>query len=98
MELKTAIRRPELVKLTLDDAETIATYGEALDFWVQDPQPMHVYAELVTLRDNDFAQIIEVMRRLVLDSQGQPMIGDGETLPHRTLVRVVERVMNRLGE
>jgi len=98
MKLNQAARRPEMVRLTLDDEHTIQAYGESLEFWIQDPQPMSVYGRLVSMRDGNVSDIIEVVRTLVLDENGEPMIAPDQTLPQRTLLSVVELVMRRLGE
>jgi hypothetical protein len=98
MKLSQAAKKPQLTQLELKDQHTIDTYGEPLQFWILDPQPMSVYGDLVNLRDGDVARIIEVVRNLVLDETGEPMIAPDQTLPQRTLLSVVELVMSRLGE
>jgi len=98
MQLKQLAAKPQLIKLTLDDEETISAYGEPLDFYTWDRQPMDVFLKVASSAGKDFSVIIEVVRNLVLDEEGLVVIKDDMTLPSDVLMKVVNKIIESLGK
>ena len=48
MKLSALTAKPVLVQIVLDDEATIAEYGESVDFWTWDRQPMDVFMKLAS--------------------------------------------------
>ncbi len=46
-QLKELATKPQLVKVTLDDADTIKEYPEGLEFFVWDKQPLEDFIQIV---------------------------------------------------
>ena len=40
MKLKQLASKPQLMRVTLNDEETLKEYGEELEYWVWDKQPL----------------------------------------------------------
>jgi hypothetical protein len=98
MELTQLAAKPQLVKIPIDDAETVAAYGEAVDFWTWDRQPLDVFLTLSNAMSTDRERANEIIRTLVLDSAGNPVMKDEQILPVRIMVHVMTEIMNRLGK
>lgn len=98
MKLSELAREPQLIKVSLDDADIIEEYKEAIEFWTWDRQPMNVFMKLAAVNPDDTASIIAAVRDLVLDEAGRPMLTDKATLPTKIMLRVIARVVDGLGK
>jgi hypothetical protein len=98
MKLSELAKKPQLVKVTIDDADIVADFGEPLEFWTWDRQPMDTFLKLASLDQNNTATVIEAVRGLVLDESGTPVITGENTLPTKVLMRVITAVVESLGK
>ena len=74
MKLSEIAKKPQLVQITIDDADIVADFGEPLEFWTWDRQPMDVFMKLANVNPENASNIIDAVRQLVLDDQGNPVI------------------------
>lgn len=98
MKLTQLAKKPELIKITLDDEATVTEFGEALDFWIYDRTPMDTFVKLATVKAEDFGSMVEAINNLVLDEDGTPIVKDGLMIPSHVLTRVVAKVVETLGK
>jgi hypothetical protein len=98
MKLSQLAAKPQLIKIVLDDESTLKEFGEALDFYVHDRQPVEVFIKLASLGGDQFNEIVTVVNELILDETGTKIITDGNVLPQKLYIRVVEKVIKQLGE
>lgn len=98
MKLKELSAKPQLTKFVLDDEETIKEYGEPLDFYMLDRQPLDVFMRLANVVGNDNTKMIELVKDLILDEDGKPVITDQATLPGPLMIRVMTFVVETLGK
>jgi hypothetical protein len=97
MNLKDLVATPKLIKITVNDDDIVKKYGEPLDFWTWDRQPMDTFLK-VAGSGSDYATIIEVVKDLVVDEDGNRVIKDGMTLPSDVLINVVNKIIEVLGK
>ena len=97
MNLSQLASKPQLQKIILDDEATVKEYGEAIEFWVYDRQDMDTYMKMATLKDNDFGQITGLVKDMILDDKGAPILDGERQLPVALMIKVVERVVQNLG-
>jgi hypothetical protein len=98
MNLKDLAAKPQLIKLSLEDEDIVATYGEPLDFYTWDRQPMDVFLRVAASDRQDFGELVDVLKNLVLDSEGNPVMKDGMVLPSRVLVATFTKMVSVLGK
>ena len=98
MKLAALSKKPELVKVELNDEDTLKEFGEALEFWTWDRQPMDVFMRLASLDVKDTSNVIDALRQLVLDEDGKPILTEETSLPARVLIRVITRLVDDLGK
>lgn len=98
MKLTQLSKQPELVKLTLDDPETIEQYGESLDFWIYDRIDMDTFVKMAVMKPEDFGRMVETVQNLIRDEDGSPIVRDGLMIPSTILGRVVTKVVETLGK
>jgi len=98
MKLSDIAKKPTLIEVTIDDADIVEQYGEALTFWTWDRQPMDVFLKLASLDQKNTSSVISAVRELILDSEGKQILTDSITLPTQLMMRVISLVVDRLGK
>lgn len=98
MKLRELSAKPQLQKCVLDDPATLEEYGEPIEFYMMDRQPLSVFMTLAVMVTTDQAEVIRLVKDLILDEDGKPIISEDETLPGPMMVRVMTFVVERLGK
>jgi len=98
MKLSQIAAEPQLVEVTLDDKETIKTYGEPIVFYTYDRQPMEVFMRLANLDQKNTGDLINVVKTLILDENGQQVLTDKNMLPTSVLMKAIAKVTEQLGK
>lgn len=98
MELSKLAKKPELTKITMDDADTIEEFGEAVEFYTWDRQPMDLFLKLASVNQDNQTEMFDAVKDLVLDKDGKAILNDEVSLPTAMLLRVVTRVVENLGK
>lgn len=98
MNLKDLAKQPQLIKLTLDDESIVAEYGEPLDFWTWDRQPMDMFLKIAARGSEDMGEMVNVLKDLVLDEDGNKVMVDGLVLPSKVLMATFSKMVTILGK
>ena len=98
MKLSSVASKPQLIKFELNDEDTIKEFGEPLEFYSYDRQPLNVFIKLANADHNDVGQMINLTRELILDEEGKQIITDEIMLPGNILIRVIGKVVETLGK
>lgn len=97
MKLKTLAKTPQLVKIEIASEDIIDRYGEPVEFWIYDRYEMDTYLKLLNSDDRDFTTLSGVIKQMVMDEDGTPIFKNGEIIPPDVLAKMVEEVINYLG-
>jgi hypothetical protein len=98
MKLTQLVAKPQLIKMTIDDEDIIKEFGEAIDFWVWDRQPIDKFVRLATMGSDSFGEMVKEVNDMILDEEGRAMITDGLTLPTKVMTKVIGKVVETLGK
>jgi hypothetical protein len=98
MNLNQLTAKPQLVKMTLDDADTIKEYGEPVEFYTWDRQPMDIFMKLANATEGNITGIIGIVKDLILDENSKPILVGDVMLPTKILMRAIAKVTEALGE
>ena len=98
MKLSQLAAKPKLVKFVLDDETIVEEYGEPIEFYTMDRQPLSTFMRLASVTGNDNTQMIEIVKDLILDEDGNPIISEENILPSDLLVKVITAVVEKLGK
>jgi len=98
MNLKDLATKPKLEKLTINKAPLVEKYGDELDFYVYDRQPLDVYGKLANADKMDMGETMEVVADLILDDQGKKICTDDHKLPLDVQVEAMTLIGNFLGK
>jgi len=98
MKLQQLAAEPKLEKITVDADVIVEKYGEPLDFYMYDRQDMDTFMQMASVNQEDQSAIFSVIKNLVRDEEGKLILDDKATLPVDVMVRVIEKVVERLGK
>lgn len=98
MKLSQLAAKPQLIKLSLDDEETIKDFGEAVEFWTWDRQPLDVFMKLANSDQANAGAMIDVVRTLILDENGKEIIAKDVMLPSTILIKSISKIVETLGK
>ena len=98
MKLSDICSEPQLVEIKLDDKDVVKQYGEALTFYTWDRQPMDVFMRLANVEGKNTGELINVVKTLILDDEGKPVLTDKNMLPTSILMKAIAKVTEQLGK
>lgn len=98
MQLSKLAAKPQLVKYVLDSEEIVAEYGEPVEFFSWDRQPLTVFMSLANAGTDNNAEMFTIMRGLILDEKGKQIITDDNMLPTKILLAAVAKLVEGLGK
>ena len=98
MKLSEICSQPQLVEITLDDKETVKQFGEPLVFHTWDRQPMEIFMRLANVDQKNTGELINVVKGLILDETGKPILTDKNMLPTSVLMKAIAKVTEQLGK
>lgn len=98
MKLSQLAAKPQLVKFVIDDEDTVKEFGEAIEFWSWDRQPLEVFMKLANANQADVSSMIDIVRTLILDEDGKQVIRGETMLPSTVLIKVIAKIVETLGK
>lgn len=98
MKISQLASKPQLIKVTIDSEDILKEFGEAVEFWTWDRQPLDVFMKLAQSENGNQAQIIEIVKTLILDEQGKQVIQGENMVPPKVLVASISKVVEILGK
>ena len=98
MKLTQLAAKPQLIKFVLDDTDIITEFGEPVEYWSWDRQPLETFMRLANSTSTDTGNMIDIVKTLILDEDGQPIIGTDTMLPSHVLIKVIAQIVERLGK
>lgn len=98
MNLKDLAAKPQLTKISIDDEEVVAQYGEPLEFYTWDRQPMDTFLKIAKTSRDDTSELINAVKDLIMDAEGKPVMSDGFALPGHILVKAINKIVESLGK
>ena len=98
MKISQIASKPQLIKLVVDKPSIVEEFGETIEFWTWDRQPLETFMKLASINNEDPKQIIDIVRTMILDENGKQVI-DGEVmLPTRVLLEMIQLIVEKLGK
>jgi hypothetical protein len=98
LKLTQLAAKPQLVKITVDDEATKEKYGDELEFWILDRQPLEKFIKIATGLSNDYAGSVNLLSELILDEDGKPVLTEDKILPNDLNTKVIQKIVEVLGK
>jgi hypothetical protein len=77
----------------------VQEYGEAVEFWTWDRQPLETFMKLATMsQSGDGTSVLAIVKTLILDEEGHEIISDEAMLPTQILMAAISKLTTTLGK
>lgn len=97
MDITKLAAAPQLIKVELDSDDIIKNYKEAITFYTLDRLPLETFMKLSDA-DGNMNEMIEIVKPLLLDKDGNMIIVDDITLPNDVLIAAIGKIVEQLGK
>ena len=98
MKLNQLASKPQLIKITLDEADLVAQFGEPIEFYTWDRQPLDIFMKLANAKESDIGNMIDIVRTMILNEDGTQVIVNEFMLPTNVLIAAIGRITATLGK
>lgn len=98
MKLSEITKQPQLIEITIDDEEIVKDFGEPLTFHTWDRQPVEVFFKVTQNANDNPDEMLKVIKELVLDEKGKPILTGNTQLPAKVFVKVIGKITELLGK
>lgn len=99
MNIKELATKPKLVEITLDEPTLVEKYGETITFYTYDTVSLTSYFDFYDARsENQFGNLEKIMRKMILSSEGKPVLADDEDLPIDIATSAIQKIGDILGK
>ena len=99
MDIKQLARKPQLVEIRLDDENLVKEYGEPIVFWMLDFVDINTYFDFFKSQSDKSGQELNtLMRKIILNAEGKPALGDDEGLPIDISIAALTKINETLGK
>tara|TARA_R110001599_G_scaffold286513_3_gene489070 strand:+ start:2004 stop:2300 length:297 start_codon:yes stop_codon:yes gene_type:complete len=98
MKLTALAVEPKLIKVTIDDSDTIQEHNEPIEFWCYDRQPIASFVKFANNSNENLEELMLFCQELILDEEGKKVLVDGKVLPTQLLMKCVNKVVELLGK
>lgn len=98
MKLNQLAAKPKLITVILDDEDIVKEFGEPVEFYTWDRQPLDTFMKLANANQQDQSQMINIVRTLILDEKGKEIINDENMLPTTILIKAIAKIVEKLGK
>lgn len=99
MDITKLVQKPKLIELQVDSKEVLDSIGEPVSFWMKEHLDLGTYFDFYKFQqDQNLNQLTEILRRVVLDSQGNPAIAEDEVLPIEVTLAILFKINDYVGK
>lgn len=100
MKLQELAVEPTLVKVTLDDKEIKEEYGDNLEFYVWDRQPIEKFMQFAgkKVTEDNVADVVAFCKDMILNEKGEQILSGKSVLPLAVMTKCITKVMETLGK
>jgi hypothetical protein len=98
MKLSQLAAKPQLIKIELSDEAIVKEFGESIEFYTWDRQPLETFMKLANADHNNVSSMIGIVRTLILDEEGKEIIAGENMLPTNVLIAVIGKIVETLGK
>ena len=99
MKLAELSKKPQLVKLTINNPELVKKYGEELEFYMYDRQPLHVFSQIAkSSKTDDIGQYLQLLLETIKNEDGSPVMTEEQLLPLDLMTEAMKLIGEHLGK
>lgn len=92
-------KKPQVIELQIDMEEIVKEYGEPITFWMKDHVDISIYFDFFKSQaENNGEEINKLLRKIILNKEGQPALADDEVLPVDIAIAALTKINSTLGK
>lgn len=91
--------KPKLIEILIDSENILESYGEPVKFWMLDHLTLPIYFAFFKAQgDNDIEKLFSLVREIILDKDGKPVLDNEHELPVDLFAAAVVKITENLGK
>ena len=99
MEISKFASKPQLIEIVMDSKDLVEKYSEPITFYTWDIVNLKTYFEFFNSRsDGDFESIQLMMKKLILDKNGNAALKEDQVLPIDIASEAIKHIGDILGK
>jgi hypothetical protein len=92
------VKKPQLIEVVLDSEDIINEFGEPVIFYMKDYVDITTYFEFYKFQNEGSENFNTILRRLILNAEGNTVLKDDEALPVQLAVGALSKINENLGK
>jgi hypothetical protein len=98
MDIKQLAVKPKLIQLEVNNQDIIDQVGESVIFFMKEYLDLATYFDFYKIQESgDYTQLTILLRKLVLDKDGNPAIAEDEILPVEITLAILFKINEYVG-
>lgn len=98
MKLSELAKKPQLQKITITKESIVEKYGDELDFYVYDRQPLDIFSKLADVQEENVGEYMNILKDIIVNEDGNPVMSEELTLPIDVLTEAMRLIGEHLGK
>lgn len=99
MDISKFAKKPELMKMEIDDQDIVKEYGDAVTFYIYDNIDISTYFDFYKVQqEQDGVKLQALMRKIILKEDGKPALAADEMLPMDLTLAALVKINENLGK
>jgi hypothetical protein len=98
MKLQDLASKPKLQKITITEPAIVDKYGEELEFFIYDRQPLDIFTKMADISKDNAGQYLTLISDIILDEKGNPICTEGNVLPLDVMTEAMKLIGEHLGK
>tara|TARA_R100001460_G_scaffold38649_1_gene73171 strand:+ start:7160 stop:7456 length:297 start_codon:yes stop_codon:yes gene_type:complete len=98
MKLSELAKKPQLQKITITNETLVEKYGDELDFYVYDRQPLDIFTKLADVQEDNVGEYINILKDIIRNEEGNPVMTEELSLPIDVMTEAMKLIGEHLGK
>lgn len=98
MKLSELAKKPQLQKITINNEALVEKYGDELDFFVFDRQPLDIFTKLADVQEDNVGEYINILKDIIRNEDGEPVMTEELSLPIDVMTEAMKLIGEHLGK
>jgi len=98
MKLSELAKKPQLQKITITNETLVEKYGDELDFYVYDRQPLDIFTKLADVKEDNVGEYINILKDIIRNEEGNPVMTEELSLPIDVMTEAMKLIGEHLGK
>ena len=98
MKLSELAKKPQLQKITITNETLVEKYGDELDFFVFDRQPLDIFTKLADVQEDNVGEYMNILKDIIRNENGDPVMTEDLSLPIDVMTEAMKLIGEHLGK